>query len=236
MPDDTEQPMSLDPSPLAEIPHKQFTVVLRGYDRDEVDQFLAQVEEAVQDLAERAAERPSPGHVADWLGGEVAAVLSAAEDAANKVRTEANDAAARVRAQAESDVREAGASAEAARSHAQRTRDEAEEAAAEIRLKAQEEAERILREARLVAERIENAAQSRRDEILAEARQGVRELEGREKEIHERIAALEETFRALHGMIDQRPPSPSEEEGFQTDENRIVDLTGAEGEPRKKSS
>jgi DivIVA domain-containing protein len=236
MPDDTEQPMSMDPSPLAEIPHKQFTVVLRGYDRDEVDQFLAQVEEAVQDLAERAADRPSPGHVADWLGGEVAAVLMAAEAAANKVRTEASDAAEMIRAQAESDVREARATAEAARAEAQRIRDEAEEAAAEMHLKAQEEAERVLREAGLVAERIENAAQARRDEILADAREGVRELEAREKEIHERIAALEETFRALHGMISQRPSSPSEQQESATGENRIVDLTSAEDEPRKKSS
>jgi DivIVA domain-containing protein len=232
-----EQPMSSEPSLLAEIPHKQFTVVLRGYDRDEVDQFLAQIEEAVQELMDRVAHRPAPGQIAEWLGREVEAVLAAAEAAAIKVRSDADAAAETIRLQAESDVLKAREDAESASADAARVRDAAEEEASEILLKAQEEADRILREARLVAQRIENAAEGQRREILEDAEQRRRDLEEREREIHARIAALEETFGALRGMVSEQTRGESApDEGLPTEENRVVDLKTAEGETRKNSS
>jgi DivIVA domain-containing protein len=239
--DEMEQPIeATGRSPLAEIAHKEFTVVLRGYDRDEVDQFLAQVEEALQDLVERADDRPAPGHVAEWMGNEVAAVLAAAEAAAAKVTSDAEAASEAVRLQAEIDVVEARKGVERARADAAKLRDTAEEDAAEIKLKAQEEAERILREARLVAQRVENAAESRREEILADARRGVRDLQEREEEIHARIAALEETFGALRGVVSDQAgivsSQPIREEDRPTEERRVVDLSDAESKEREKSS
>lgn len=239
--DEMDQPIGpAGRSPLAEIAHKEFTVVLRGYDRDEVDQFLAQLEEALQDLVERADDRPAPGHVAEWMGNEVAAVLAAAEAAAEKVRADAAADSDAVRLQAETDLVEARKAVERARSDADKVRVNAEEEAAEIKLKSQEEAERILREARLVAQRVENAAQSRREEILADARRGVRDLEDREKEIHARIAALEETFGALRGVVSNQAgiggSQPTAEEEQPTEERRVVDLSDAERKAREKSS
>jgi DivIVA domain-containing protein len=234
-----EEPMSTEPSLLAEIPHKQFTVVLRGYDRDEVDQFLAQIEEAVQELMDRVGSRPAPGQIAEWLGREVEAVLAAAEAAAVKVRTDSDAAAETTRQQAESDVVKARGKAESASADAARVRDAAEEEASEIRLKAQEEAERILREARLVAERIENAAEGQRRQILEDAEERRQALEEREREIHARIAALEETFGALRGMVSDQDRGRGEsapDEDLPTEENRVVDLKAAEGETRKNSS
>lgn len=231
--------MSTEPSLLAEIPHKQFTLVLRGYDRDEVDQFLAQIEEAVQELIDRVGRRPAPGQIAEWLGREVEAVLAAAEAAAIKVRTDAETAAATIRQQAESDVVKAREDAESAGADAARVRSAADEEAGEMRLRAQEEAERILREARLVAERIQNAAEAQRDQILEDAEQKARDLEEREREIHARIAALEETFGALRGMVSDQVHDRGEsanQEDLPTEENRVVDLKAAEGETRKNRS
>lgn len=229
--------MSTEPSPLAEIPHKEFTVVLRGYDRDEVDQFLAQVEEAVQELIERVGERPAPGQIAEWLGREVEAVLAAAEAAALKVTTDADLAAEKTRQQAESDVVRAREEAESAGADAARIRGEADEEAGEMRLKAQEEAERILREARLVAERIQNAAEAQREQILEDAQQRARDLEAREHEIHARIAALEETFGALRGMVSEQLHGRAEgsaPDEVTTEEHRVVDLKAAEQETRDR--
>ena len=231
--------MNTEPSLLAEIPHKEFTVVLRGYDRDEVDQFLEQIEEAVQELVDRVGRRPAPGRVAEWLGREVEAVLAAAEAAAIKVRTDADEAAETIRRHAEGDVVKAREEAESASADAARVRDAAEEEAGEIRLKAQEEAERILREARLVAQRIENAAEGRREQILEDAEQRKRDLEEREREIHARIAALEETFGALRGMVSEQGRGRDEgapDEDLPTEEHRVVDLKPAEGETRKNLS
>lgn len=177
--------------PMASASNREFDLVLRGYDRGQVDHhidvlqaLLTASEQATEQaraqaarLAEEAAQlrrnQPADGGAAGFagLGRRVERILSLAEEQA-----------AETRARAEREVAEARAEAARARTEVQVSRQEvlreAEQAASRLQASAQERAEAVLGAAREEAERIVAAG---RQELarLAEQRDAIRaELAG----------------------------------------------------------
>jgi hypothetical protein len=102
------------------------------------------------------------------------------------------------------------------------------------------------REAELIAERLENAARRRHDEIIQEALERNKVLEQRERELLDRIDALEKAFRSMRHTADDiyknvvreatqttgsqskaaaRETSAPKEAAKSTDRAKVIDLT-----------
>jgi DivIVA domain-containing protein len=156
-----------------DITNRDFFVGLRGYDKGEVDRFLADVAAAHADTlaeleelrAELAAandrtmavpvvEMPSPEQASvdeiEQLGSAVVAVLQSARDTAAEILRKARD--------------EADFALEAARAEAEQIRQEVSGSA----LQAKDEAERIAAEAQVAARNAREQA-----DVYAESRRGV---------------------------------------------------------------
>jgi cell division initiation protein len=195
-----------------DIQNRSFLVGLRGYDKDEVRSFLAEVaSEHAEVLAElealRSDDQPSPASVDrddfDGVGASVAAILRAAKVSAAEVTTQAEDL--RDRAVAEADSIRAQASDEAERIIRDATERAAQlEAETSGRLDGRiEDAERIVREATERAAQIDAEASAlfdgRFDEVSRrEAATKARLLEAGD-ELHRALVAL--------GEVDLREPA-----------------------------
>lgn len=214
-----------------ELGHERFSIVFRGYDRDEVDAYIAELEE----LARGADARPgvlSRGELAELLGDEIGAVLAAAEEAAQTIREQAQKESDEVLTASKSEAEKVLNDALARTSTA---RDEADKIVGEKR-----------REAELIAERLENAARRRHDEIIEEAVERNKLLKERERELLDRIDALEKAFLSMRHTADDiyknvanaapettetKGPSPARRESPQknraktTDRSKVIDLT-----------
>src|SRR5918992_1523828 len=166
------------------------------------------------------------------LGDEIGAVLASAEEAAQAVREhaqkEADELLRTSKDEAEKILRDA-------LSQVAQTRDEADALVGDKR-----------REAELVAERLENAARRRHDEIIEEAVQRNKMLEQRERELLDRIDALEKAFLSMRHTADDiyknvvreateatgaqrkaaaRKTSAPKEPAKSTDRANVIDLT-----------
>lgn len=189
----------------ADIQGRDFLVGLRGYDRDEVRDFLAQVAaEHAAVLAELDEARhrsapvaaPAPTEAPDEfenLGASVAAILRAAKDSASALAAEAEQAAEQVRDEAER--------------HASAVRAQAEDALEQ----AKAEAERLVREATERARALEVEADARlrdrTESMLADAEARAAEAGRREAALRTRLQeAADEVSLALLALGE---PSPS---------------------------
>ena len=227
-----------------EIESKEFLVVLRGYDKEEVGSFLRTVANDVRELQEQGAA--APGSEASFaeptaapepivaepapvpaaaptgidpfsdMGKEMASVLRAASDAAGAIRQKAEDEAA------------------------ERVRIAAEEAAG-VRKAADEEAEAILaaaratrsdaadESARLREQASQEAAETRANanreaEQLVEAALARRDrLTNEALELQRRLTTAEETLQALLQIVAESQLGPEPVEGNGS-------IVGGEGE------
>ena len=214
-----------------ELGHERFSIAFRGYDRDEVDAYIADLEELTRGVETRSGAL-SRAELAEMLGDEIGAVLASAEEAAQAVREhaqkEADELLRTSKDEAEKILRDA-------LSQVAQTRDEADALVGDKR-----------REAELVAERLENAARRRHDEIIEEAVQRNKMLEQRERELLDRIDALEKAFLSMRHTADDiyknvvreaadatpskqktrsSRPSPTQERAKVTDRSKVIDLT-----------
>jgi outer membrane biosynthesis protein TonB len=183
-----------------------FRVVLRGYERDQVDAFIREAVERIEALErERAAlvARLGEGGVddrdaqIDAVTSELNRILHAAHEAAEGMRTRASEEAATWRAEAEAETR------------AQRR--EAEQAAEDVRGDAWETASGLLDQvkaysARLTAEAEEDAlniraaAEREASRYVGQARQ-----DGVESVRHARLEAdrmMEDARRESHNLVE----------------------------------
>jgi DivIVA domain-containing protein len=206
----SERPLLFDP--LSDIANKKFTVVMRGYDRDEVDEFLSKLELSFKGALHEASQI-SASDLAARLGQEVGSVLSSAEQAAEKVRRGAQQDAARIRGQAEheaSAIRQAAleeveALPRAAAEEAEEIIRQAELDSAAVRDKATADAEDVIREAKMIATRLENAAKAQCSELFDDAVRRRKMLEEHQREIANRIGYLDEAFAALRKVTEEFP-------------------------------
>lgn len=151
----------------------EFAIALRGYDREQVDAYAAQVQRLLEeaDVRVREGELPAPrGENADErLGGRLAAILKLAEEEAGVRRAAAQ--------------RDATAILDRARSEADRIRAAAAGEVEHVRASAanaQRDANLVVDEGRRVAEELlvsaRRHAESQADAIVAEAEAEVRRM------------------------------------------------------------
>jgi DivIVA domain-containing protein len=175
---------ALTPDQLENV---SFTTTLRGYDRDEVDAFIKNVQVALKEVERQRSER-----LYTHMGEEIGNLLQHAKDSAEEIKQEAESDAARMRADAETDAArkrdEAQADAHTMRADAQadasNMRTEAEADAASTRTKANEDAARRTKEAD------DRVAELEAEE--AEARSRIQTLRTQLEEIADHLRPLEE--------------------------------------------
>lgn len=82
-----------------DIENKEFLVALRGYDRDEVREFLKQVAAELRSLVQSPPEEPTAGSAigAQDLGGEIAGVVRSVITEAMNIRAQAERDAEQIR-------------------------------------------------------------------------------------------------------------------------------------------
>ena len=211
-----------------DIESRDFFVGLRGYDRDEVHQFLAEVaashRAALAELEElRNRPLPPPDPFTD-VGSSVTAILRTANESAEQISVEAHADADRIRAEADAYAaplrQEADTYATAIRqeadTYAEHVRREADGEATRLR----DEATRIVDAARAECERVVRAFQDDADRVAADAERRGRdraaataeeaiakltEANRRHEELRARLAeASDEIQLALMAMGDER--------------------------------
>jgi DivIVA domain-containing protein len=167
---------------------RNFPIVFRGYDRDEVDAYLAQLEAALQLPAETDAD-DDPAALAGRLGQEMGDLLASAQRTADSIRAEAQQAAEELRRTAAEEAEE--------------KRRLCDEETAQKRAEAAEDAERTLKEAKVMATRLENAARQQHADMLEDAVSRMRELEDHERAVLDRLESLEKAFQAFRRAVDE---------------------------------
>ena len=156
--------MSVDQTSLDRIRNATFPTSRRGYDKHEVEKFLARLadwletgggDESRSDAVKRELER---------VGERTGAILSQAEEAAQQIRGEAE-------AEARETIDEANAQAEKARkeadAHSGKARAEADAYAEQTRADADADAAEAIADAEAQARRIVEEATRRREDIEA---------------------------------------------------------------------
>jgi DivIVA domain-containing protein len=165
-----------------------FPIVFRGYDRDEVDAYIAQLEAALQ-LPGEVDETDDPAELAGRLGQEMGDLLASAQRSADLIRAEAQQAAEDLRSTAAQEAEE--------------KRRLCDEETAQRRAEAAEDAERTLQEAKVIATRLENAAKQQHADMLHDAVSRMRDLEDHERQMLDRLESLEIAFKAFRRAVDE---------------------------------
>ncbi len=204
--------MSLSPD---EIEHKNFVVALRGYDKNEVDEFLKAVADEYREVVrakERALESAGEGPLDPFkqLGEQVAVIARAAADGASQILAEAErsrsallESAGREAATIREQARQELEAAQAQRDHAIREvselRESAEKEAAGIKAAAEEQVAHARRLGEQARQELE-ALRAQRDEAIRAAS----ELrESAEQEAARVKAAAEEQVAHARRLCEQ---------------------------------
>ena len=166
--------------------NRTFTTKLRGYDPDEVNEFVAEVAAMLRDHKKHA------DRAYQAVGEEMGEMLQQARDRADSMI-----------AAAESKAADAIAKANAA---AEETRRAAEQAAAATRSGAEEDATRLRTDAANAAEETRSNAQRDAEDRTARADERVRLLESKENEARDRIRALQGELQRISELLGRLEP------------------------------
>lgn len=161
----------------------------RGYDRSEVDRFLARVAEDYSTAIQKIAIAAEGGITTeDDIGSEIAELLRVARETATRIKDKAQAEADSLRSQAEADVREQG---------------EAAEAEVRARLdKAEKERDDLLQRAAARARRTIQSSEQQQREVAALLEERYGELLEHERELRTRIASLEQLVAEMRGQLE----------------------------------
>ncbi len=181
----------MDEHSIERIRNANFSLAVRGYDRTEVDRFLAELADWLETGGgEHAAAVEAVQVELERVGEQTAAILTEAHAAAQVIRADAqaevrkqlvdaNSTAESLRAEAAEDAGDARDEADAyarktrseADTYAERLRSEADDEFGELREGAQKEAERIVADAnkrKADIEAVISDLEQRREAVLAE--------------------------------------------------------------------
>lgn len=199
-----------------QVKNQEFPVRIKGYEPEAVRRFLVEVAAAYRATIRDQGAQWALANISD----DLAAVLRAAHNAAEKVMTHAEADAAEVRQKAdrEADTRLAAAEVESiqllrdTRGEAETLRHEAEEQARTLREQAEAQADEIRRQAEADSRRILADTQARADQVrheseeetrrqidgvLADATARIDELQATERVLETRIRTIHEEFQQL---------------------------------------
>jgi DivIVA domain-containing protein len=172
-----------------------------GYQRGEVDEFLAALAERLE-ADDRGWDPDSLKRELERVGESTTAILTAAEQTARQLRADASRDADEIRRVASED--------------AERLRSEAEEEAGAAGEAAEEDARRVRVEANRKAEEMVSAAEARAEELIDEALRRRRVLEARiERLLERRQAVIEDTRRLAEDLSSAATDGERDPEGEQ---------------------
>lgn len=169
--------------PLEAMGHRGFDVVLRGYERDQVDEYVNLLESQLQQ-ARAAASRERPNYAE--LGQRVVRILELAEEEASSMRAAAQ------------------AAADAIREDALTATDRARAEAEQIRAAAAAEAENVTAQAAGEATQLVQRARTQAESIVADARADLTRLTEQRQAITAQLTSLREQLAAL--VTSSGPP------------------------------
>jgi DivIVA domain-containing protein len=225
--------MGVDQTSLDRIRNATFPSARRGYDKHEVEKFLARLadwletgggDESRSDAVKRELER---------VGQRTGAILAQAEESAQQIRAEAEEEAQQelqgVTAEAEKIRAEANAYAGQARGdadeYAEKTRQAAEQEVTALRDEAEEDARQTVEEAQAQARRIVDEGAQRREDLEAV----ITDLVRRRDEV---LADTDELIGKLSSAIGEHRHTDGADP-FETPEE--LDPLAREGEPEAEA-
>jgi DivIVA domain-containing protein len=191
--------MGVDQTSLDRIRNATFPSSRRGYDKREVEKFLARLadwletgggDESRSDTVKRELER---------VGQRTGAILAQAEESAEQIRGEAQDQAKAAVAEAKADAKETTAEADA---YSKDTRAEADAYAKETRELADGDAERTRTEAAEDAREAVEQAQAQARRIVEEGTQRRKDIESVIADLVGRRDAVLGDIETLSGKLD----------------------------------
>ena len=191
-----------------EVEAQTFSTSFRGYQVEEVDEFLQTVAESM-----RAAVKAASENAYLSLGDDIGELLQNAKDTSESMVSKAEEQSGALRAEAERD--------------AARVRKEADEDAARTRADSDAEARRVVEE-----------AQSESQRVISKAQAEVERLEALESETRARVAEVRLELASLVDRLDglvsdarDEPGSAAEEDADHGGEAVEVRLDEAQKQP-----
>ena len=199
--------MGVDQTSLDRIRNATFPAARRGYDKHEVEKFLARLADWLETGAGDESRSDVVKRELEKVGERTGAILAQAEESAQQIRAEAeeeargtvntaNMEAAETRAGAEQYEAETRQSVDA---YAEQTREAADQEAAATRAQAQQEARETIESAEAQARRIVEEGSRRREDIEAV----IADLVRRRDDV---LADTEELTSKLNAAVGQHRP------------------------------
>jgi DivIVA domain-containing protein len=220
--------MGVDQTSLDRIRNATFPSAKRGYDKHEVEKFLARLADWLETGAGDESRSDTVKRELERVGQRTGAILAQAEESAQQIRAEAeeeargtvntaNMEAQETRAEADRHSAETRSSADA---YARETRATAEQEAGAARAKAEQEARQTIEAAQAQARRIVEEGTQRREDIEAV----IADLVRRRDDV---LTDTEELSGKLSGAVNEHRPEPGADVFDKPDE---LDPLAREGE------
>jgi DivIVA domain-containing protein len=223
--------MPVDQTSLDRIRNATFPSSRRGYDKHEVEKFLARLADWLETGAGDESRSDTVKRELERVGQRTGAILSQAEESAQQIRAEAeeeargtvntaNMEAAETRSETDKYSSEARVSAD---TYAQQTRQTAEEEAAAARQQAEQDAGETIATAQAQARRIVEEGTQRREDIEAV----ITDLVRRRNDI---LADTEELSAKLTGAVSEHRHESGSDPFDKPDELDPLDREGEQEE------
>jgi DivIVA domain-containing protein len=228
--------MGVDQTSLDRIRNATFPSARRGYDKHEVEKFLARLADWLETGGGDASRSDTVKRELERVGQRTGAILAQAEESAQQIRAEgeeeargtinsANAEAGQARTEADTYSQETRSAADA---YGEETRRNADEKAAAIRAEAEEEARETIVSAQAQAGRIVHEGTQRREDIEAVIGDLVRRRDDVLTETEGLAGTLEEAVREYRpsGPDPSAAPEefdPLEREGEETEADETED-------------
>ena len=205
-----------------EIEGREFFVGLRGYDKDEVNAFLAEVAAEMRSLQSQLDDlraNPAPAAAAaparddfEDLGANVAAILRTAKESAGAMTADAEAAAATIRQEAEQYAEARRSAADEYADQKRREGEDAHAAAMHRAREAEEHANRLVQEAeeraRIIVADGEARARQKVEALLADATQRLTDTTRRSEELRARLAETADELQLAVLALGDRVEDP----------------------------
>jgi DivIVA domain-containing protein len=204
--------MGVDQTSLDRIRNATFPTARRGYDKQEVEKFLARLADWLETGAGDESRSDTVKRELERVGQRTGAILAQAEESAQQIRGEAEEEARQTitnaTAQAEQTREEAdaysGETRGSADAYAQQTRQSADQDAAATRQKAEDEARQTIEAAQAKARRIVDEGTQRREDIEAV----IADLVRRRDDV---LSDTEELSAKLTGAVSDHRPADGDD-------------------------
>jgi DivIVA domain-containing protein len=204
--------MGVDQTSLDRIRNATFPASRRGYDKHEVEKFLARLADWLETGGGDESRSETVKRELERVGERTGAILAQAEESAQQIRSEAEQQAQETVAKATAEAEQARSEADAyskqtrteADGYAEQTRKTVEEEAAAERARSEEEARATIADAEGQAERIVDEGTRRREDIESV----IADLVRRRDQV---LADIEELGGKLSGAVSEHKPAEGED-------------------------